>query len=140
MQCTKCTINFTNLDVLFKHIEDVHDKSGKDTFKCTLCNEILKNFVRFKKHVRTCFAKNNELNATEQLRQAEFLQAYNDVEMEDPSITAFRSKIKDSALHLVAKMSANMNSSRALVFENISNFQVFMNEVIDGILFTFNSL
>lgn len=133
MQCIKCTLNFSDLNTYFKHITEVHDKCGNDRFKCTLCNEILKNFVRFKKHVKTCFEKYKVLDETEQLRQDVFLEAYNDVEMEDQDITVFRSSIKNSALHLVSKMNANMDISRSFVFETISNFQEFMNEVIDGI-------
>ncbi len=134
MQCIKCTLKFSDLNDLFKHIEEVHDKHGKDHFRCTLCNEVLKNLERFKKHARICFQKNNDLDEFEHEKQAAFLEAYNDVEMEDSNITIFRSQNQNSALHLVSKMSANMDTSRSLVFETISDVQIFLNGVIDGII------
>lgn len=133
MQCFKCLQNFNDPNVYFAHIIQVHDVCGKDRYKCTLCNEKFKEFGRFKKHVLTCFPKYNVLDETEQLRQDEFLGAFNDAEIEDESITVFKSKMRKSALHLVSKMSADMNTSRSLAFETISSVQEFMNGIIDGI-------
>lgn len=136
MQCFKCTQNFHDVNGYFAHIKEVHEICGKDRFRCTLCNEILKDFGRFKKHVNSCFEKYSVLDENEQLQQLAFLEAYNDAEIEDQSITQFKSKLRDSALLLVSKMSANMDTSRSLVFETIFIFQEFMKVVTDGMFFT----
>lgn len=139
MQCFKCTQTFCDIPAYFTHIKDTHEICGKDRFTCTLCNEIFKEFGRFKKHIKRCFDNNSVLSETEQDRHTAFLEAYNAIEIEHHDITAFRSKMKNSALHLVTKMNAHMDTSRSLVYETIAGFQEYISPIIDGTILSKSS-
>lgn len=132
MQCFKCENVFDNPENYFTHLKQTHNLSGKDRYVCTLCDEKLKEFGRYKKHVETCLKKDNVRNEPEQLAHAAFLEAYNDAELENQDISAFRNTIAKSALELVSKMSANMIIPRSLVFETILQVQGFINTIING--------
>lgn len=95
MQCFKCLNKYNEPKAYFKHIVEEHRLRGKDRFICTLCAEVLKNFERFKKHVDCCFKKNRVQNEAEETRQAQFLEAFNDFEMEDADLVAFKQTIKN---------------------------------------------
>ncbi len=115
-----------------QHLQEQHELRGSGRYVCTLCNEVLNKFYKYTKHIEICFKKNHHQNEAEQFRQDAFLEAYNDCEMEDINLTAFKDTVTKSALKLVSWMSANMILPRSLVFEQISQFQTFMDTIVDG--------
>lgn len=134
MQCFKCTNKFTDPKTYFRHIQEQHELRGKGRYICTLCAEVLNEFGKYKKHVEICFLKNPIEN---DLERDEFLEAFNDCEMEDVDITIFKDTAKKSALKIASKMNANMNTPRCLTYEMISEFQTHIDTIVDGIIFYF---
>lgn len=129
MQCFKCLNKYSNPKTYFDHLKETHELRGKGQYRCTLCAEILNEFGKYKKHVEVCLPKYPPQN---ELENNAYVEAYNDCEMEDVDIAAFKDKVKTSALKLALNMNANMSTTRSLAYETIGQFQTFIDTIVEG--------
>lgn len=138
MRCFECLQRVTDPEDLFKHLRTVHNIKGNYDYKCSFCLSEFDALGSFKTHVRNCFKKNTEKYEADQPEQtaaiAEALEINHDLAMEYSDLIAdFKEFVQKSALDMVVQMSANMNIPRNLVFNQISDFQMFLkNTVIHG--------
>ncbi len=141
MRCFECLQRVSDPENLFDHLRTVHKIKGNYDYKCSFCPSEFDTLGTFKTHVRNCFKKNEEKCQADQLEQTasmdEALKIHHDMTMEySDEVADFKDFVQKSALEMVLKMSSNMNIPRSLVFDHLSDFQMFIkNILINGMTF-----
>lgn len=121
--CFICEFNFENPAKLCEHLKVIHQLSGKNTYKCTICRQELTELWKYRRHLDICHVKS--------ISTPQNVAAQTDDEQNE--ILNFESRIHKSALEFVCKLAGNMCIPRNFVFELLDDFKRFFSTMIaDG--------
>lgn len=120
IECFVCSFQFENPQKLCDHLKSIHQLSGENTYKCTICDQEFTKLWKYRRHLILCFTK--PIPTTKAVVPVE--------DESQKSILEFQNKIHKLAIEFVSKLAGNVSIPRNYVFELLEEFRRFFSAMI----------